>query len=534
MAAQVPAALKAADITRFAHRAVQLEKAKPIIAYWCEYWMVNQILSKGLHNADQESLTYTTALMDKLEQFKAEHAQEPAVTDDVVGKAYVEQFGLETFERADNAVRANKASRQTADTFQASATFLDLLQIWGPLEPEFAAKIKFAKYHALRIAKALKAGEDPNMSNPKPQTPVDEGLPTLDPSDADVQALEGHRATKSRQPSVVEVPDEADKIQKNLAQRSMLDESLHPSRDPSVPPPLARQPTVTEIPDEADRMQGTLATQSSIDQSLHPSRAPSAPPTNDVSPLPEQDPITFYTNTADEPAEISPLDPSAERKPSVGGNYFPVVPPGPGPEPTLPSAPTTIGGAPPPQLPSAPTTVGKVNTDLPSAPSEPSVTSASARSDLGAALNATPSRQSPPLPPHRHGTLLTQVSPGQPSPIAPNFQPQPPQQPIIPPQARQARGPVPPVPHFQQSPQVPQPGPLSPPVFAPSPVHPPPQQAPPVPIAPLAQASNVVIDEESIMKAQKHARWAISALNFEDVPTAIRELRGALASLGAT
>ena len=33
-----------------------------------EYWIVNQILSKGLHNADQESLSYTTTLMDKLEQ----------------------------------------------------------------------------------------------------------------------------------------------------------------------------------------------------------------------------------------------------------------------------------------------------------------------------------------------------------------------------------------------------------------------------------------------------------------------------------
>jgi vacuolar protein sorting-associated protein VTA1 len=33
--------------------------------------------------------------------------------------------------------------------------------------------------------------------------------------------------------------------------------------------------------------------------------------------------------------------------------------------------------------------------------------------------------------------------------------------------------------------------------------------------------------------AQKHAKWAISALNFEDVPTAVRELRRALELLGA-
>lgn len=33
-----------------------------------EYWMVNQILSRGLHNQDQECLEYTTSLMDKLER----------------------------------------------------------------------------------------------------------------------------------------------------------------------------------------------------------------------------------------------------------------------------------------------------------------------------------------------------------------------------------------------------------------------------------------------------------------------------------
>ncbi|KIW83431.1 hypothetical protein Z517_02676 [Fonsecaea pedrosoi CBS 271.37] len=518
MAAQVPAALKTADITRFAHRAAQLEKPKPIMAYWCEYWIVNQILSKGLHNADEESLVYTTTLMDKLEKFKAEHVQEPAVTDDVVGKTYVEQFGLETFERADNAVRANKASRQTADTFQASATFLDLLQIWGPVEPEIAAKIKFAKYHALRIAKALKAGEDPNLSNPKPQTPSEEAPPALDPDDAEVKAIEGGRdGTRPRQPSVVEIPDEADKIQRSLAQKSLLDESLHPSRDTSMPPPATKQPSITDVPDEADRIQSELARQSSIDQSLHPSRAPSAPLGSDVSPLPEQDPAAFYTNQTDT-ADISPLEPPSERKPSIGGNYFPVVPSAPA-EPVLPSPPTTVGDA-GPDLPTAPSGLGKVNTDIPPAPSEPSLTSA--RSELGAALNLPARHQSPPLPPHRHGTPLQPAPIDSSHQIPPNFQPQvpPPQLPVNAPQIRQARGPVPPIPHQQQAPAS---------IAAPSPIHPTriaavsPPQPPPV---------SVEVDEEAILKAQKHARWAISALNFEDVPTAIQELRGALASLG--
>ncbi|KAI9869786.1 MAG: hypothetical protein M1823_008955, partial [Watsoniomyces obsoletus] len=95
--------------------------------------------------------------------------------------------------------------------------------------------VKFAKYHAVRIAKAIKAGEDPNLSNPAPEPTLEEQLPPLDPNDADVQMLEG--GAKPRQPSVVEVPDEADKIQQNLARTSSLDQSLHPSRDTSMPPP---------------------------------------------------------------------------------------------------------------------------------------------------------------------------------------------------------------------------------------------------------------------------------------------------------
>jgi vacuolar protein sorting-associated protein VTA1 len=44
---------------------------------------------------------------------------------------------------------------------------------------------------------------------------------------------------------------------------------------------------------------------------------------------------------------------------------------------------------------------------------------------------------------------------------------------------------------------------------------------------------NLTTDDEAITQAQKHAKWAISALNFDDVPTAVRELRNALSMLGA-
>jgi vacuolar protein sorting-associated protein VTA1 len=55
-------------------------------------------------------MTFTTTLMDRLEAFKQEHAGNDTVHDDVAAQAYVEQFALDTFNRADGAIRSNKAT----------------------------------------------------------------------------------------------------------------------------------------------------------------------------------------------------------------------------------------------------------------------------------------------------------------------------------------------------------------------------------------------------------------------------------------
>ena len=52
-------------------------------------------------------------------------------------------------------------------------------------------------------------------------------------------------------------------------------------------------------------------------------------------------------------------------------------------------------------------------------------------------------------------------------------------------------------------------------------------------VQPPTKSSQLNTDDVAIAKAQKHARWAISALNFEDAETAVRELRDALKTLGA-
>ncbi|MCJ1479058.1 hypothetical protein MMC13_007742 [Lambiella insularis] len=467
MASTIPTALKSADITRFAIRAAQVEKAKPVIGYWCNYWIVNQILAKGLHTSNDESTTYTMGLMDKLEQTKLEHSDDDAITDDVAGQAYVEQFGLETFQRAENAIRANKVTRQTADTFQAAATFLELDHIWGEVDPEIASKIKYAKFHALRIAKALKAGEDPNLSNPAPDPPL-QGEQSLDPDDPDVMALDGRAGAQSAsnqyyQPSVEEIPDEHDRLQHRMARTSSLDQSLHPSRAPSVPP-----------------------------ASEHVFPPPPPPPPEVPSPQTSNAEI-FYHSAPNE--GVSPLASSnTDGRPSDGGGYFPSIPNGHSDRDQTP-----LYGA---QFIAPGSSSDQQSINAPSAPST--------SSDLT----------------NTNQPAFPQTFPTHPGQASQHIQ-QPPSC-INPPQSQAATKPMhPPPATFMSHPPAQHPQP--PPAF------PVPQQvsAQRYPSQSTVPQAAYLSDEEAIMKSQKHARWAISALNFEDVNTAVKELKAALQSLGA-
>jgi vacuolar protein sorting-associated protein VTA1 len=44
-------------------------------------------------------------------QIKADNASNDAIVDDAAGQAYVEQFGMETFHRADRAVQADRVTK---------------------------------------------------------------------------------------------------------------------------------------------------------------------------------------------------------------------------------------------------------------------------------------------------------------------------------------------------------------------------------------------------------------------------------------
>ncbi|KAH9879154.1 hypothetical protein J1614_002591, partial [Plenodomus biglobosus] len=439
MADSLPAKLKGLQLASFAKRAAQLERFKPIVTYWLRFYIVQRIIASGLHSADEECTAYTTDLMEKLEQAKADNPNEDALLDDTVASAYCEQFALQTFAKGEKDMAENRANGATADTLLAASTFLEIMSIWKQeSDPEITSKIKFAKYHALRIVKAIKAGEDPNLSNPVQEQPEIMSPPDLDPSDPDVQRIN--------------------------------------QGAPMQPPTDTHQPYVESAPNTSVQPSPTF---SAPQLSPPPPNFPSAP--------------TGYTQAPHN--DVSPMSQPASSRPgsivSVGGGYFPKTEPAP---PTFTAEPTIPGLTTAPLIDDDPMT-----SSLPTSPQAPQAPSASDAANFyqNAPSPQPTTQQQPPQNPYQYS-----------------------QQPQQPPVFQQ---------HHYAAP-TPQPPPQQPQYSSPSQQNPYAQPAPPPPPASQGPLRN---DEDSIMEATKHAKWAISALNFEDAVTAVKELRIALRALGA-
>jgi vacuolar protein sorting-associated protein VTA1 len=64
--------------------------------------------------------------MEKLEAFKPVDASNDDVVDGVTAKAYMEQFALKTFERAETTQRAIKATTSTLDEVKGISLMMSI------------------------------------------------------------------------------------------------------------------------------------------------------------------------------------------------------------------------------------------------------------------------------------------------------------------------------------------------------------------------------------------------------------------------
>ena len=506
-----PAELKA--VLPFVQRANELRTADNVIAYWCCYYAAQ--LGIAGNAKDNEAKMYLLTLMDTLEDLKSKLSDNDAVTNDAASSAYVENFALKVFVGADNEDRAGKATRATPKKFLAASQFMELLKIFGTLEPEMQEKIKYAKWKAADIAKAFKEGR-------KPQAGPAGGDPKVEA--AQVEA--------AMAPSAVDSREEEEYLAREMAKLT----AAAPEEPPPNPNGLGMSRTTSSTSNKDVQAPSSIATHTN-------------PPTS-ASPDAEE----MWKSTSKPTTDTLSRSSSAQRRDSLdrpqiqpSSSHMSVLGSSPGSRP-LPTPPQRDG------LPIPP-----ISAHQQMLGSSPGVDQVSAGGGPGAAPASFWGASAPTLD-QGDFAPTSSVLPSVPSDYLPSFGPSefdsghpaieridPPRSPGAPSLPSTPAGQLPGTPGAHASPSIPPAPPTAPrgpPVppsdsFAPRPAAPPSvaahtqtrSPAPSAPSAPAVAPSTVFpesLDPKLSTRVQKLAKGAASAVDFEDLETARIQLRQAL------
>ncbi|GJJ74526.1 vacuolar protein sorting-associated protein VTA1 [Entomortierella parvispora] len=423
LAANVPEGLK--NITPFLQRAAQLQERDPIVSYYANYYAAKLAIGK----ASKDNRDFVEALLNTLEKQRKDIGENEAISSDLVGYAHIENFAIKIFSRADDEDRAGQGSQKTAKNFVAAANFLELLKVFGDIDSEVEEKIKYAKWRAADIVKAIRDGRQP------------------------------------------------------------------------APPPGAQKSSASEL--------GLDTTMESLDTAAEATNAAAAgaPAT---FPSEAMDTTGGYVNaTTYSPAVVAPSFPTSDMSGVSGG--------------AAPSFPTIANFPSPPLGHSSPANSSNGAQGANNWNQTPSPHVAPSSTFIPPASNI-PSIQSPPAPAAQQPFINNAVGgyaasgPVNPAPQT-HFGQQPPTH-FGSPSAPYGQQPPPP----QQPPQQPYYQPQVPPTPpAPTPVQQ--YQAPynPMPVQ--------VLDPAVSAQVQKHCKWTISSLTYDDIPAAVDNLEKALALL---
>lgn len=279
-------------------RAQELDKSRPILAYFCRMQAVERVLATQLHKTDPDAAEFAGKLMTKLEesrespQLQSDDAKK-TLEDPKSGREYVEAFAESVLDRAQREIDQGKVSQNTGATLVAAGIFFELESIWGDIPDEPAAKIKFCKYQATRILKAVKEGQDPNE---------------LFESHEDTLALE--RELEGDKPS--EPSKELDDSDKTPSDKD-LDKDLElPGVPDETPNDLPRVPG--EIPG-VDLPRTPSKEPNSLGLPLAPEAQPSVPFDYESAPkIPQVDEFRAQNDATPEPGQRGPRHQPKTRK----------------------------------------------------------------------------------------------------------------------------------------------------------------------------------------------------------------------------
>ncbi|OMP04331.1 hypothetical protein COLO4_09738 [Corchorus olitorius] len=163
-------------------------------------------MEKGLKIPTSERTKTTNALlislMNQLEKDKKSVKLGPE------DNLHLEGFALNVFAKADKQDRAGRADLSTAKTFYAASIFFEIINQFGPLQPDLEQKQKYAVWKAADIRKAIKEGRKPTPGPPNGDEDLSilsstpSGAYDLGPSEAAVNLPRQDSVNLPRQDSV--------------------------------------------------------------------------------------------------------------------------------------------------------------------------------------------------------------------------------------------------------------------------------------------------------------------------------------------
>lgn len=181
MPLSIPAELK--KITPYIRRAEELDRDKTnaesrLVAYYCRQFAVHTGIALAQSDDAKKCLG---EILGALEGEK--EAMDSFTRDEA--KFLCASFAGKIFEKADTDDRRGKATRDTAKTFYAAASFLGMLQQFYQDDDEseefleIKEKMKYAKWKATDIQKAIKEGREPTPGG-YGENLVDEETPVVE------------------------------------------------------------------------------------------------------------------------------------------------------------------------------------------------------------------------------------------------------------------------------------------------------------------------------------------------------------------
>ncbi|OWZ75792.1 vacuolar protein sorting-associated protein VTA1 [Cryptococcus neoformans Bt85] len=499
----VPLGLK--HIEQILKRAKELKQAEPIVSYWCSFSAAQKALK--VQNRTKEDTLFLMSLIDALEQMKVIMGNNEAIHSEAAGAAYIENFALKVFMSADNDDRAGNTGKATIRKFVVAGQFIEVLRCFEHgMTEEMEQKLQYARWKAADGAKALREGRTPK---PGPPITEDEALLPAPPAGLPDGLSQGvhsppNALSGSRNGSF------SSTVRPTVPSPPAMSPRLSPSQNPQNNTNVDVAPLDASTADNL----GTTRSQNSGSGAWSTVATPGLPDD-------ENSQIHFDLSRTEVPPSNALGTPLEERSPS--GERRNVRFTGPDGAPLSPASTyNTVSSydAPPPPPPtyiSSPVASSKSLSSAPSVPVVGDPPEGRPRGDSSASARPNDRHNQP-------ATHIPEVSAR--GAASATTIPKPKTAPTSSSGPRTST-----VPSSINVPPAPPPSLASVPSFPP-PLHPQSHDlgltSPPISLTPAPKS----LSRKDVEQTQKHAKWAISALDFDDYETAKSELRKALNLLG--